>query len=774
MEHNAIALRIKGKVQGVGFRPYVWQIAQTLGLHGEVSNDAGGVWLVVRLPADLDTLIQRLYADCPPLAHIDTIERHPWAETPADGFRIVDSRQGAMDTQIVPDAATCPRCLAEMRDPANRRYGYPFINCTHCGPRFTIIRRMPYDRPFTAMADFPLCPACAREYHDPADRRFHAQPTACALCGPTMWSCGADGADRREGEAAWQAVTRALDAGHIVAVKGLGGFHLACDAENDAAIARLRKRKRRPGKPLALMLPDLSWLARYCCAAPDAGLQALLSSPAAPIVLVPASDAVPAQVAPGLDEVGVMLPGTPLHHLLMAHIGRPLVMTSGNASGQPPALDNAQALADLAGIADLWLLHNRDIVQRADDSLVRYAPEGSEMLRRARGYVPDTIALPAPFSMLPDVAAVGGDLKNTFCLLQRGRALLSQHLGDLGEARIQQQFLQTWQLLLQTYQFSPRAIACDRHPGYHSHRLAQQQADVRGLPLIAVQHHHAHLAACMAEHGITPQDTPLIGLALDGIGYGESGELWGGECLRVDYRGYTRLGGLPAVALPGGDLAARQPWRNLLAQLLCFVPDWPRYPETQRIQAKNWPLLARAIDRELNCPRASSCGRLFDAAAAALDICHEQISFEGEAACRLEAQAWQAWPQETPVTLKIDEQGELAMGDFWRDWLSWQTSVPLRALAFHRAIADGLAALLRYHAEREGCQTLVLSGGVLHNRLLRQLLLARLADYRLLLPERLPAGDGALALGQAIIAAHCLKDAIDPAQASCSAEESVN
>ncbi|KMQ78800.1 carbamoyl phosphate phosphatase, partial [Edwardsiella ictaluri] len=264
MEHNAIALRIKGKVQGVGFRPYVWQIAQTLGLHGEVSNDAGGVWLVVRLPADLNTLIQRLYADCPPLAHIDTIERHLWAETPADGFRIVDSRQGAMDTQIVPDAATCPRCLAEMRDPANRRYGYPFINCTHCGPRFTIIRRMPYDRPFTAMADFPLCPACAREYHDPADRRFHAQPTACALCGPTMWSCGADGADRREGEAAWQAVTRALDAGHIVAVKGLGGFHLACDAENDAAIARLRERKRRPGKPLALMLPDLSWLARYC------------------------------------------------------------------------------------------------------------------------------------------------------------------------------------------------------------------------------------------------------------------------------------------------------------------------------------------------------------------------------------------------------------------------------------------------------------------------------------------------------------------------------
>ncbi|WP_370548181.1 carbamoyltransferase HypF [Edwardsiella tarda] len=774
MEHNAIALRIKGKVQGVGFRPYVWQIAHEMGLHGEVSNDAGGVWLVVRLPLDLAALCQRLYADCPPLARIDSIEPQPWPTCPADGFRIVESRQGAMDTQIVPDAATCPHCLAEMRDPRNRRHGYPFINCTHCGPRFTIIRRMPYDRPNTAMADFPLCPRCAREYGDPADRRFHAQPTACALCGPTLWSCEAGGQARRDGEEAWQAVCQVLESGGIVAIKGLGGFHLACDAGDAAAIARLRTRKQRPAKPLALMLPGIDWLARYCRTTPEAGLVALLNSPAAPIVLIPASDAVPTGVAPGLDEVGVMLPSTPLHHLLLARLGRPLVMTSGNASGQPPALSNDQALSDLEGIADLWLMHNRDIVQRADDSLLRYHPDGSEMLRRARGYVPDTLDLPEAFQRLPDVAAVGGDLKNTFCLLHKGRALLSQHLGDLGEARIQQQMRQTWQLLQQIYQFTPQAIACDRHPGYHSRRLAQQLAEQQALPLIAVQHHHAHLVACMAEHGITPQQTPLIGLALDGIGYGEEGEFWGGECLRVDYRDYHRLGGLPAVALPGGDLAARQPWRNLLAQLLRFLPDWQRYPETHALQQKNWPLLAKAIERGLNCPPASSCGRLFDAAAAALGICHEAISFEGEAASRLEAQAWQAWPQATPITLRLTPQGELAMGDFWHDWLSWQAPLPLRALAFHRALADGLAALLRHHAAREGCQTLVLSGGVLHNRLLRQLLQERLADYRLLLPQRLPAGDGALALGQAIIAAYRQNDAISAADAPSGEEESVN
>lgn len=736
MEFNGVMLRIRGKVQGVGFRPCVWQLAQRLGLSGDVLNDGAGV--VVRLASGADEFIARLYAGCPPLARIDSIEQTTmrW-ETPPDGFTILSSDSGAMETQIVPDAATCPDCLRELNDPADRRYRYPFINCTHCGPRFTIIHGMPYDRPKTVMAAFPLCPACEKEYRDPTDRRFHAQPVACPDCGPQIAWHGA--AQRLEREAALQAAISALKAGQIVAIKGLGGFHLAVDARNDAAVARLRARKRRPGKPLAVMLPASTPL--------PGKVRAQLDTPAAPIVLIDKAllHGLSGCVAPHRNEIGVMLPANPLQHLLMQDFGAPLVMTSGNLNGRPPALSNEQALDDLAGIADGWLLHSRDIVQRMDDSVVR---ANGEVLRRARGYAPDALPLPPGFNHLPPILAVGGEMKNTFCLLRGGQAVLSQHLGDLSEEGVAHQRQKTLDLMCQTYDFAPQFVVTDAHPGYRSARLGREM----GLPVREVLHHHAHAAACLAEHGWPLDAGDVIALTLDGIGMGDCGKLWGGECLRVSYQRCERLGGLPAVALPGGDLAARQPWRNLLAHCLAFVADWQRYPETLTVRQQSWQPLANAVRRGINAPLASSTGRLFDAAACALGCTPLALSYEGEAACRFEALAAQSDGCRHPVTLPL-VQGQLDLATFWQQWLSWRDSPGARAWAFHDALAKGLADLARLHADRLAIRTIVFSGGVLHNRLMRQRFAHHLADFTLLFPTRLPAGDGALSLGQAVVLA---------------------
>ena len=539
--HSGVQLRIRGKVQGVGFRPYVWQLAQRLQLHGDVCNDGDGV--VVRLQEDPAEFIVQLHQHCPPLARIDSVESEPfdWSQLPAD-FSIRQSAGGTMNTQIVPDAATCPACLAEMNTPGERRYRYPFINCTHCGPRFTIIRAMPYDRPFTVMASFPLCRKCATEYRDPYDRRFHAQPVACPACGPHLaWRSGSA---RAEKDAALQAAVAMLKAGGIVAIKGIGGFHLACDAQNDEAVAMLRARKRRPAKPLAVMLPDTEGL-------PDAARR-LLTTPAAPIVLVDKQHVASLceGIAPGLAEVGVMLPANPLQHLLLQALNCPLVMTSGNLSGKPPAITNQQALDDLKAIADGFLLHNRDIVQRMDDSVVR---DSGEMLRRSRGYVPDAIALPPGFRDVPPMLCLGADLKNTFCLVRGEQAVVSQHLGDLSDDGIQTQWRDALRLIQNIYDFTPQRVVCDAHPGYVSSQWASEMT----LPTETVLHHHAHAAACMVEHGWPLNGGDVIALTLDGIGMGEGGALWGGECLRVNYRECEHLGGLPAVALAGGDLAAK-------------------------------------------------------------------------------------------------------------------------------------------------------------------------------------------------------------------------
>jgi hydrogenase maturation protein HypF len=733
---NGVMLRIRGKVQGVGFRPFVWQLAQRLKLCGDVCNDGAGV--IVRLAANAHEFIAQLHAHCPPLARIDDISSSAmrWETLPQD-FTIRHSDTGTMDTQIVPDAATCPDCLRELNDPADRRYRYPFINCTHCGPRFTIIHSMPYDRPKTAMAAFPLCPACDAEYRDPMDRRFHAQPVACPDCGPQLfWQSGEQHLAR--GLALQEAVS-ALKAGQIVAVKGLGGFHLAVDARNGAAVRRLRERKRRPTKPLAVMLANGTGL--------PADVMALLNAPAAPIVLLDKSSLseLSDAIAPGLTEVGVMLPANPLQHLLMQDFGGPLVMTSGNLNGRPPALTNEQALADLADIADGWLLHNRDIVQRMDDSVVRAS---GEMLRRARGFVPDALPLPPGFNDLPPILATGSDLKNTFCLLRGGQAVLSQHLGDLAEEGVAQHWQRARALMCQTYDFTPQHVAVDAHPGYHSARLGREL----GAPVSEVLHHHAHAAACLAEHN-WPLDGPeVIALTLDGIGMGANNALWGGECLRVSYRRCEHLGGLPAVALPGGDLAARQPWRNLLAHCLDFVPDWQQRSETAAVREQNWQPLANAVGRGINSPPASSTGRLFDAAACALNCTPQSLSYEGEAACALEALASQSAECLHPFTLPLVD-ARLDLATFWQQWLSWCEPAPARAWAFHDALAKGFADLARLHAEKLGIKTIIFSGGVLHNRLMRERFSHHLADFTLLFPSLLPAGDGALSFGQAVIAA---------------------
>lgn len=733
---SGVQLRIRGKVQGVGFRPFVWQLAQQLRLHGDVCNDGDGV--VVRLLEEPSQFIAALYQDCPPLARVDSVEHASliWERIPTD-FAIRQSAGGSMNTQIVPDAATCPACLAEMNTPGERRYRYPFINCTHCGPRFTIIRAMPYDRPFTVMAAFPLCPECDNEYRDPYDRRFHAQPVACPSCGPHLeWRSQHE---RAEQEAALQAAVAQLNAGGIIAVKGLGGFHLACDARNDAAVAKLRARKHRPAKPLAVMLPTAQTL-------PTAA-RSLLTTPAAPIVLVD-KQYVPSLgegIAPGLTEVGVMLPANPLQHLLLQELNYPLVMTSGNLSGRPPAITNEQALDDLHDIADGFLLHNRDIVQRMDDSVVR---DSGEMLRRSRGYVPDAIALPPGFRDVPPILCLGADLKNTFCLVRGEQAVVSQHLGDLSDDGIQAQWREALRLIQSIYDFTPERIVCDAHPGYVSSQWASEMC----LPTETVLHHHAHAAACLAEHGWPLDGGEVIALTVDGIGMGANGALWGGECLRVNYRECEHLGGLPAVALPGGDLAAKQPWRNLLAQCLRFVPDWQDYPETAGLQQQNWNVLARAIERGVNAPLASSCGRLFDAVAAALRCAPASLSYEGEAACALEALASQCAGVAHPVTMPLNGT-QLDVAVFWRQWLNWQAAPAQRAWAFHDALACGFATLMRQQATARGITTLVFSGGVIHNRLLRARLTFYLSDFKLLFPQQLPAGDGGLSLGQGVIAA---------------------
>ena len=542
-----------------------------------------------------------------------------------------------------------------------------------------------------------------------------------------------------------------MQQGHIVAVKGLGGFHLACDANNQKTVDLLRQRKHRPTKPLAIMVPDLQFLQDLSSQETE-----LLTSSAAPIVLL-AKHKVPNiadNIAPNLQEIGVMLPSNPLQHLLLRAVNRPLVMTSANASGQPPVLKNEHAVEQLADLADFYLCHNRDILQRADDSLVRVSFDGLETLRRARGYVPDEI--PLETQSPKNVLALGSDLKNTFCLLRHNKAVLSQHIGDTANEQVRSQLSENLELFQNIYQFKPDIIAVDAHPGYFSSSIGKQLAEQQQITPIEVLHHHAHIVSVMAEHNC---NEPVIGLALDGIGMGENGQLWGGECLLVDYQHSQYLGGLPAVALPGGDLAAKQPWRNWLAHLHQFVPQWQEIL-TKTCTEPNWQMLVNAIERRLNCPPISSAGRLFDAVAYALGIAPSSVSWEGEAACHLEALANTsslATQAQSAVNIPVKMPligNKLDLAYFWQSWLNYHAPAADKAFAFHYALAQGFAELATNQARKHQCRTIVLSGGVMHNQLLRRLLKENLSEFHVLSAHKLPMGDGGLSLGQAVIAMH--------------------
>ncbi len=749
-------LRIHGLVQGVGFRPMVWRVANASGLHGQVHNDGDGVSIALSATsAQLSAFISALRENCPPLACIDAIEQAPVdIAVPDTGFHITPSDGGAIHTGMVPDAATCPECLRELNDPTDRRYRYPFVNCTHCGPRLSIVRSLPYDRANTAMADFPLCDDCQREYDDPADRRFHAQATACPACGPRIWLSDASG-QVIDCDDPIDAAAAQLKDGAIVAIKGIGGFHLACDARNAATVAELRRRKRRPHKPLALMARDLEQIGRYCHVDPQAA--AKLTSPAAPIVVLDALDTarLPAAIAPGQRQWGFMLPYSPLHHLLMTALDSPLVLTSGNRSDEPQCIANADALDRLGDIADLFLLHDRPIDHRVDDSVLRPMDDVLQPLRRARGFAPGRMTLPPGFASAPPLIALGGELKNTFCLLQHGQAILSQHLGDLTDARTYQDYRYAVELYLALYEHRPTALAVDAHPDYLSSQYGSAWAARDGLPLVAVQHHHAHIAACMADNLIALDDGPLLGIALDGLGLGADGDLWGGELLLVDYRDCRRIAHLKPVALPGGAQAMREPWRNTLAQL-----DAAALPTDHVRVLRDKPLepLRHMIRQDLNSPLSSSTGRLFDAVAAAIGVAPERLSFEGQAAMALEAAAATPATDHRPPYPFGWDGNVIDPAPCWQALLvdiADGAEVATMAARFQAGLAKVLVDAAAEHARALGIDRVALSGGVFQNRSLlravRDGLLRR--GCQVLAHCQVPANDGGLALGQAVVAA---------------------
>ncbi|MGW7191589.1 carbamoyltransferase HypF, partial [Streptomyces sp. NPDC054838] len=638
---------VRGVVQGVGFRPYVYGRATALGLAGHVTNTPDGVVAEVEgARAAVTEFCERLATDAPPLALIDAVDHCAVPLAGGAGFTIIASRSGGpARTLVSPDVATCADCLAELADPADRRYRHPFITCTHCGPRFTIVTGLPYDRAHTTMAPFPMCPDCAREYADPADRRFHAQPVACPACGPRLRLLAGTPPREVPGVDPVAEARRLLAGGAVLAVKGLGGYHLACDAADEAAVATLRRRKARGNKPFALMARDLADLAALVSTGPEE--HALLTGGPRPIVLLrrhrTAADGpvIAEGVAPGSPDLGVMLPYTPVHHLLLGLPGDPpgprlLVMTSGNLAGEPIVTDDAEALDRLGPLADAWLTHDRPIHVPCDDSVVRVCDGEPLVLRRSRGYAPLPLALPAP---VPATLAVGGDLKNSFCLGEGRRAWPSAHIGDMDDLATQYAFERAAGQLQSITGVSPALLAADRHPGYRSGRWAVRNAGSR--PLIRVQHHHAHIASAMAEHGLTG-DRRVIGVAFDGTGYGDDGAVWGGEFLLADYAGYTRFAHLAYVPLPGGDAAVRRPYRMALSHLRAAGIGWTAgLPCVEACPADELRVLRIQLSRDVNCAPTSSMGRLFDAVSSLAGICHH-AGYEAQAAIELESAALDA------------------------------------------------------------------------------------------------------------------------------------
>jgi len=753
-------VHVTGIVQGVGFRPFVYNLAGRLGLAGWVRNTSGGVDIEVSGPDEsIERFLSSLESEAPPMAAVDRLVWQPCRPQPEDGFRILESHAVAGDFQPVSaDVATCADCLRELFDPADRRYRYPFTNCTHCGPRFTLIEAMPYDRPNTTMAEFAMCPACLAEYQDPADRRFHAQPIACPACGPHVELMAAGPVVVADGEQAIAGARRMIAEGKIVAVKGLGGYHLACDATRPEVVSELRQRKGRGDKAFAVMFADLEAVAAHAELDPQA--QAVLTGRDRPIVVLTRrpDSRLPQSLAPGQRTLGALLPYTPLHHLLLereAGFPEALVMTSGNRSEEPLAVDEKQALAGLGGIADFWLTHNRRIHQRCDDSVVRTVRGQAYPLRRSRGQAP------APLSVAEiqiPLLACGAELKNTFCLARDQTAFLGPHIGDLQNVETLAAFEQAVERLESLFRITPEVFVCDLHPDYLSTRYADERSRREGRPVLHVQHHHAHIAACVADAG-RPLRTPVIGLALDGLGYGVDGALWGGEVLLMEGAQMQRLGHLSYVAQPGGDAAVRQPWRMALAWLERAGVPWDEdLPPVRHASAEARAVMARLLHDDGNAagaaPRTSSVGRLFDAFAALIGV-RQDVRDEAQAAVEMEA------------LVDPDEAGAYS---FNIDGMDFDASPAIRsgvadlrsgasraqmAARFHNGLAAATVELAHRARTATGLSTVALSGGVWQNAVLLRLVMSGLekSGFDVLIHRRVPANDGGLALGQAVLGA---------------------
>jgi hydrogenase maturation protein HypF len=757
---NALTVRrlihVSGLVQGVGFRPFVYRLASDLELTGEVNNTASGV--VIEVQGDTDSVeefLVRLHRETPPLAQIHHIALEELDCVDEKEFRITESRKGeSVHTLISPDVAACDDCLREMFDPQDRRFHYPFINCTNCGPRFTIVRSIPYDRPGTSMADFRMCAACQAEYDDPHSRRFHAQPNACPKCGPKLELWSREALVPPESDPIGAAI-ELLRSGQIGAIKGLGGFHLAADALNTTAVGTLRERKRRVEKPFAVMVPDIKTAEEFC-EVNDEERKALLSFQR-PIVLLRKKKhcAIPEQVAPMIHDLGVFLPYTPIHHLLFQRGGfKALVMTSGNACEEPIAIDNDEAYERLHNLADFFLIHDRNILLRCDDSVVRAANGHIQQIRRSRGFVPAPVLL---HKEVPAILAVGGEAKSTICLADGRQAFLSQHIGDLENLAGYGFFLEASDHLQRILEIDPKIIAFDLHPDYLSTKWALKQTN---RSLIGVQHHHAHIASCMAENHL---DGKVIGLALDGTGYGTDGHVWGGEVLIAGYRGFTRAAHLEYVPMPGGEMAIREPWRMAASYLArSFGRDFEaiKLPCFEQVDPKRIALAQRMIERQVNAPLTSSCGRLFDAVASIAGI-RQSANYEGQAAIELEMAADGCRDQQRyPLELRTRDDGavidtSVMFRSLVADVLA---SVPsgVISMRFHNGLAGVLANSAHLVRERTGLRRICASGGTFNNRLLLRKLKTLLeADgFEVFTQHQVPCGDGGLCLGQAMIAAH--------------------
>jgi hydrogenase maturation protein HypF len=777
---RARRVHVTGLVQGVGFRPFVHRLAARYELAGWVRNESGEVYVEVEGSAQaVEDFMKALPAEAPVLARIDELETEIVPPQGASGFRVLESLATDGRLPVSPDVATCSACRGELFDPADRRFRYPFITCTDCGPRYTVIETMPYDRIRTAMRAFPQCPTCHDEYTDPADRRFHSETNSCPDCGPRVWLSGHDGAHLGDGAAAIEAAAGMLRAGEVVAIRGLGGYHLACDATSEFAVDRLRARKTRDEKPLAVMVMDLEDVAAICHV--ESAERDILTGAEQPIVLLRSRDdsGLAPAVSPGLDTIGVMLAYTPLHLLLLDLVGRPLVMTSGNLSELPICTANAEASRQLADVADAFLMHDRDIVARYDDSVVRVVGRAPVFLRRARGYAPLPIRLPVPASQ--PLLAVGPHLKNTFSLVADDAAFVSQHVGDLENVETLDHYREALLRFRALFHIEPEVVARDLHPGYLSSRIA----DEMGLPrVIDVQHHHAHIAAVAGEHGVTE---PVVGVAYDGTGYGDDGHTWGAEFLLADLKGYRRLARLRYAPMPGGDLAARRPWR-VAAGYASLEPDLAEafglafhdVPDEER------RIVGVQIEKGVNAPIASSMGRLFDAASAVLGV-RRGTSYEGQAAMELEALARRhvsssaegsgdpagrigsrsirsRLPRmELPVDrspgepLVLDpvpllaELGERAASG---------EDVGLLATAFHVAVGDATVEVAASACAEHSIARVALGGGVFQNSLLLAIVGEGLVGRGLdvLLPEQLGPNDGGISYGQAVVAAARLAD----------------